>query len=412
MIIMINEKRRLNRYLEKDLSKLLKSGYSGLILGPRQVGKTTLVRYLLEDRENAHNYFLQNPKTRADLEKEPEKIIREVEAMKKEPIIFVDEAQKVPELFDAVQFLIDEKKAQFVLTGSSARKLRRSGANLLPGRIKRYYLDPLLWGELGLIRENTVKNIAMENINKTGFASLNNILVFGSLPGIVTLPKSEQEDFLKSYALIYLDEEIRAESLSRKIGAFSRFLELAAQESGTSPNYTKLSNEAGISVQTIKNYFQLLSDTLVIEMVEPFLRNARKRILATPKYYFFDLGVRNALARWPLSEDTANAQKGVLFEHFVMLEIIRRVRALHKNYKVNYWRTSGGAEVDCVIDFGGEVIPIEIKSSSNVGIGELKGLKNFLEEYSEIAKIGYVITTGERKEKLAKNIVALPWNCL
>jgi len=398
--------------MEKDLSKLLKSGYSGLILGPRQVGKTTLVRYFLDDRENAHNYFLQNPKTRADLEKDPEKIIREVEAMKKEPIIFVDEAQKVPDIFDAVQLLIDEKKAQFVLTGSSARKLRRSGANLLPGRIKRYYLDPLLWGELGLIRENTVKNIAMENINKTGLASLDDLLVFGSLPGIVTLPKSEQEDFLKSYALIYLDEEIRAESLSRKIGAFSRFLELAAQESGTSPNYTKLSNEAGISVQTIKNYFQLLSDTLVIEIVEPFLRNARKRILATPKYYFFDLGVRNALARWPLSGNMANAQKGTLFEHFVMLEIIRRVRALNKNYKVNYWRTSGGAEVDCVIDFGGEVIPIEIKSSSKVGIGELKGLKNFLEEYSEIAKIGYVITTGERKEKLAKNIVALPWSCL
>lgn len=409
---MSNKKKRLDRFLEKELLKLLKSGHSGLILGPRQVGKTTLVQYLLGDFRNAHSYFLQNPKTRADLEKDPEKIIREVEAMEKKPVVFVDEAQKVPEIFDAVQYLIDGRKAQFILTGSSARKLRRGGANLLPGRIKRYYLDPLIWGEMGLVKESHIKKIAIGNINERLRLSLEDLLVFGSLPGIITLPKSEREDFLKAYALIYLDEEIRAESLSRKIGAFSRFLELAAQESGTSPNYTKLSNEAGISVQTIKDYYQLLSDTLVIEIVEPFLKNSRKRILASPKYYFFDLGVRNALARWPLSKDTANVQKGVLFEHFVMLEIIRRVRALNKNYKINYWRTSGGAEVDCIIDLGGEVIPVEIKSSPKVRPGELKGLKNFLEEYSEIAKIGYVITTGERKEKLAGNITALPWDCL
>ncbi len=409
---MVNKKKQLSRFLEKELLKLLKSGYSGLILGPRQAGKTTLVRHLLGGFRNTHSYFLQNPKTRADLEKEPERIIREVEAMEKKPIVFIDEAQKVPEIFDAVQYLIDGKKAQFILTGSSARKLRRGGANLLPGRIKRYCLDPLMWGEMGLVKENRIKKIAAGNINEHCRLSLDDLLVFGSLPGIVTLPRSEREDFLKSYALIYLNEEIRAESLSRKIGAFSRFLELAAQESGTSPNYTKLSNEAGISVQTIRDYYQLLSDTLVIEIVEPFLKNSRKRILASPKYYFFDLGVRNALARWPLSKDTANVQKGALFEQFVMLEIIRRARALNKNYKINYWRTSGGAEVDCVLDLGGEVIPIEIKNSSRVRPGELKGLKNFLEEYSATAKIGYVITTGERKEKLAENIMALPWNCL
>lgn len=409
---MISEKKQLNRYLENDLKKLLESGYSGLILGPRQVGKTTLTRYLLKDFENVHNYFLQDPKTRADFEKNPGKIIREVEAIKEKPVVFIDEAQKVPEIFDAVQYLIDEKKSQFILTGSSARKLRRRGANLLPGRIKRYFMDPLLWGELGIIKESNISSIAMNNINESGNFSLEDMLVFGSLPGIITLPKSERGEFLKSYALIYLDEEIRAESLSRKIGAFSRFLELVARESGTNPNYTKLSNEAGISVQTIKDYYQVLSDTLVVEIVEPFLRNSRKRILSSPRYYFFDLGVRNALARWPLTEDTANVQKGTLFEHFLMLEIIRRVRALNKNYRVNYWRTSGGAEVDCVIDLGDEAIPIEIKSSANIRLSDLRGLKNFLAEYSAIAKIGYVITTGERKEKLTENITALPWFCM
>lgn len=141
---------KLSRYLEKDLAKLIKNGYSGLILGPRQVGKTTLVQGLLRGRPGIENYFLQNPKTRTELEKDPEKVIREVEALEKKPLVFIDEAQKVPEIFDAAQYLIDKKAAQFILTGSSARKLRRNGANLLPGRIKRYYLDPLLWGELGL----------------------------------------------------------------------------------------------------------------------------------------------------------------------------------------------------------------------------------------------------------------------
>jgi len=187
---------------------------------------------------------------------------------------------------------------------------------------------------------------------------------------------------------------------------------LAANESGGNPNLTKLSNESGVSAPAIKEFYKILEDTLVVERIDPFLRNARKRILASSRYYFFDLGIRNALARVPLTRELINAQKGVLFEHAVILEIKRRIRLLGKNYQVYYWRTSGGAEVDCVIDLGREVIPIEIKSGSNVRLGDLKGLRNFLEEYSDIAKIGYVITTGERKEKLADNIMAIPWNCL
>ncbi len=409
---MQGKNKTLVRYLDKAIADLIKKRYSCLILGPRQAGKTTLVNECLKGVVNTAEYLLQDPSLRIELERDPSRLINQVRALKDNSYVFIDEAQKVPALFDAVQVLIDSKNAQFILTGSSARKLKRHGMNLLPGRIKLYHLNPLLWGELGLIKECTIAELLIKNVNRNVPYSFEDSLIYGTLPGIVSLPREDRSDFLRAYAEIYLEEEIRAESLSRKIGAFSRFLEIAAVESGTSPNLCKLSNESGVSQPTIKEFYNILEDTLVIERVEPYLKSARKRILSSSRYYFFDLGVRNVLARFPLASNLVNTQKGVLFEHAVMLEIIRRVTVLNKNYKVCYWRTSSGAEVDCVIDMGSCVIPIEIKSSSFVAQSELKGLRNFLSDYKKVAKHGYVITMGGKKEVLAENITALPWFCL
>lgn len=399
----------LLRYLDQTLKRIITKDSSCLILGPRQVGKTSLVKAAILRHKPKMEYLLQNPGVRLALEADPVRLIREVQATEKKPLVFVDEAQKIPELFDAVQLLVDEKKAHFVLTGSSARKLRRSGMNLLPGRIQMLFLSPLLWGELGLLKGSTLEDLKMENINAKQSFSFEESLVFGSLPAITQLPMEDRGELLRSYTEVYLEEEIRAEALSRKIGAFSRFLELAATESGQNPNFTKLSNESGVSQPAIKEFYQVLEDTLIVERVDPYLKNARKRILASSRYYFFDLGVRNALARLPLTMDTVNAQKGTLFEHTVILEMIRRIRTLKKSYKIYFWRTSGGAEVDLIIDLGTSVIPIEIKAARSITGSDLKGLKSFLKEYSKQAKVGYVITLGERKEQLTDNIVAVPW---
>jgi predicted AAA+ superfamily ATPase len=410
---MQGKKKVFIRGWEAALGQLMRRGQSALIFGPRQTGKTTLIKKLLAGKNNTVEYLLQDPETRMELERNPSIIVRQIEAVRGKPIVFIDEAQKVPDLFDAVQILIDEQKASFLITGSSARKLRRRGTNLLPGRVKSLRLDPLTWGELGWIKQNNLSSLKSENINRAVEYSLEKSLVFGSLPGIVALGNDEErKDFLNAYAHIYLEEEIRAESLSRKIGAFSRFLELAANESGTSPNLSKLSMESGVSAPAIKEFFRLLEDTLVVERVDPYLKNARKRILSSSRYYFFDLGVRNSLAKMPLSKELINTQKGDLFEHAVVLEIIRRIRALNKNYKVCYWRTSGGAEVDCVIDLGQKVIPIEIKAGKRTSPSELRGLSSFLDEYKSVADEGLVVTMGERPEKLSKNITALPWNYL
>ncbi len=398
------------RNLEPQLKQLIGKQQSALIFGPRQTGKTTLVKKVLSDYPDVMNYPLQIPAIRHEMETDTSRIIKQVEAHPGKPIVFIDEAQKVPELFDSVQYLLDEKKANFIITGSSARKLKRKGMNLLPGRVRAFRLDPLLWNELGWIEKQGTGILKIQNINDTHNYSFEQSLVFGSLPGIVSLPDdNERKDILTAYTHIYLEEEIRAEALSRKIGAFGRFLELAAQESGTNPNLTKLSLESGVSVPTIKEFYNILEDTLVVEKIEPYLKNARKRILTSPRYYFFDLGVRNALARVPLTASLINIEKGKLFEHAVILEIIRRIRALNLDYKVYYWRTAGGAEVDCIIDTGVMIIPVEIKASTRVSLSDIRGLLSFMDSYKKQVKHAYVITTGRLPEKLSEKITAVPW---
>lgn len=400
------------RDLEIAIRKRLGSGRSVLVLGPRQTGKTTLASVLLAGRKNVLEIPLQDPGVRREMEMRPESLIGRVRAGKPHPLVFVDEAQKIPALWDAIQLLIDRREAVFLLTGSSARKLKRTHANLLPGRLVRYQLDPLTWGELGMAGESRVKELKTPIHEPTVRYGLKDVMTFGSLPGIVTAPPRERVELLRAYSEIYLEEEIRAEALSRKLGAFSRFLELAAQESGTSPNLAKLSVESGVSQPAVKGFYEVLADTLVIERVEPFLRSARKRILASPRYYFFDTGVRNALCRLPLESSLAEAQKGPLFEHAVMLEIIRRVRQIGKGWRVHYWRTGGGAEVDCVLDTGQEVIPMEIKAMTRIRRSDIRGLISFLDTYPRLARHGWVVTMGGEPERLDDRITAIPWNCL
>jgi len=401
----------LLRYLDSSIQEAITQKRSFLLLGSRQVGKTTMLNFLTGNISPLLRYYLQNPAERISLERDPSRLIREAQVINDHVFIYIDEAQKVPALFDASQLLIDERKAAIFFTGSSARKLRRKGVNLLPGRIKYFILDPLLWGELGLLKKSTLSNpfpLSLNNINTTSY-SIEDAMVYGTLPAIVALSQKDRTEILSAYSHLYIEEEVRAEALSRNIGAFSRFLELAAVESGTNPNLSHLSQESGVSMPTIKEYYSILEDTLIVERIDPYIKNARKRILSSSRYYFFDLGVRNTLARFSMTPALIQTEKGKLFEHAVILEIVRRVRLLKKNWKVYYWRTSGGAEVDCIIETENELIPIEIKSSTHISRRDLRGLTSFISDYKDKVKRGFVITMGERPERIDDIIIALPW---
>jgi len=399
-----------DRYLAKSLKKTLKNNKSVLLLGPRQVGKSTLVKETLSKDFIFDSILLQNPELRIKYERDPSRLIHEYELNNTTDLIYIDEIQKVPALFDSIQYLIDEHGKRFILTGSSARKIRRQGANLLPGRLILHYLDPLMWGELGLTKDNLISEIALPNVSNPVGYSMEESMVFGTLPEIISVEKKEQrKEILKSYSTIYLEEEIRAEAISRNVGVFSSFLQLIAFESGGNPNFTKISQETGISVITIKEYFQILLDTLIIHQLSPFTKSPRRRVAKTSKYFLFDIGVKNATADVPLENNLVNIDKGSLFEHFIILEMFRRQR-LNDNFKMYYWRTSTDLEVDLVIETNNKIIPIEIKSGKNIRSSNLSGLNAFLDEF-KLTK-GFVVSQDDKPYKLDNRITVVPWNYL
>ena len=346
------------------LLDLKKYNGSFFLFGPRQVGKTYLIEHtlspdiyinLLEQRE-----YLRYAKDVSLLS-------REVEALKKtNSQIVIDEIQRCPDLLNEVQILMGKRPgAQFILTGSSARKLKRAGVNLLGGRAITLNLHPLTYKEAG------------------GAFSLAKALRFGGIPSIVARQnETEKIRSLKSYVEIYLKEEIQQEALTRNIPAFARFLELAAFENGNVINYQGIARELGIHSKTVKEYFQILEDTLLGFLFSPYSGSHRKRIITHPRFYFFDRGVVTAL-RGELSQNlTAGTPPyGRAFEHFVILELKRFLDYRERDARISFFRTSDGAEVDIILELGKEVWAVEIKSSAEPAAAEVRGLKSFIKDH-------------------------------
>ncbi len=340
-------------------SRLVHTKKSILLLGPRQVGKSTLCREL-KPRKSIN---LADETLFIRYSKDPDLLQREILALPKPSLIFVDEIQRIPSLLNTIQVLIDDHSGahKFLLTGSSARKLKRGEANLLPGRIILEYLDPLTVYEL----KNTF--------------DLNRALQVGMLPEIF-LDREEGIDILSTYTEVYLKEEIQAEALIKNIGQYARFLDVAAILSGQWLNYSKVSSETEIPKETIRRFFSILEETLLIFRIPGFTPKIKisRRVTQKDKFLFFDLGVRNSLLglhRHPITQD----QIGSLFEQWFILQIIYLNRAFKKGWTLSSYRTEGGAEVDLVIERDEDLIGLEIKSGINVGKGDLKGLQSLQE---------------------------------
>ncbi len=373
----------ISRQIVNRLKKTLDRKKSILLLGPRQTGKTTLVKSL-----NADLYVnLARPEVRQLYEKNPGRFSREVEAMPSEfPLVVIDEVQKVMPLLDAVQDLIDSGVAQFILTGSSARKL-----NLLPGRVVVLRMDPLLVSEMTALSP-----------------SIDELLLYGSLPHIITEESKEnREEDLFSYVTTYLEEEIRSEALVRNMGAFCNFLKLAAMESGLISNFQKLSQDIGISNSTIHDYYQILVDCLVAERVEALSESrTRKRLIKSPKFLLYDLGVRRIAAGE--GRDIPNKYMGGLFEQWVGLELIRLMRTIPQKSSLLFWRDSSGAEIDWVLEKENHYTPIEVKWSDNPSVRDARHLETFLKEYTNSSH-GYLVCRIPRPQKMSENVTAISW---
>ncbi|MEW5906640.1 MAG: AAA family ATPase [Elusimicrobiota bacterium] len=356
------------------------------LLGPRQTGKSTLLKKLFP---GSKYYDLL-------LSDEFERFSRRPALLREELLargdvmphgipapVLVDEIQLVPALLNEIQWLIVNKNIRFVLCGSSARKLRRAGGNLLGGRAVHYELFPLVSAE---IRDFDLGR------------ALNN----GLLPR--HYPADGAGKLIHAYIGDYLKEEIAAEAVSRNVPGFARFLEAAAFSNGEVVNYNNIASDCGVSGPTVKNYFQILADTLLGRFVPSFRKNPKRRVILAPKFYFFDLSLPGFLLKRngvvPGSEVF-----GRVFEHFIFQELTAHTHYSGLGYEISYWRTASQLEVDFVLG-GGEAV-VEIKGVKEVLPGHLRGLRAFGEEYPSARRI---VVSLDAAPRLAGGTEILPWN--
>lgn len=338
-----------------DISRILNlAGLSKtiLLLGPRQTGKTWLLRHQLPQ---SPYYNLLHSETFLRLSTRPASLREEILAARPATPVIIDEIQKLPILLDEIQAMIDELGLRFILTGSSARKLKRGGVNLLGGRARIMHLHPLVTSEIGTL-------------------DLPHRLSFGSLPP-VHLSEEPWED-LRDYCGTYLQKEIADEGISRRIDAFARFLRTAALMSGELLKYEALGADSGVPARTVREYYAILEDTLIGELIEPWKRGLRRKAVSTGRFWFFDIGIRNALAG-DRTVTEGSERWGKNLEHLVYTELRTQLDYSRDDRNLTFWRTSCGKEVDFVL---GDDTAIEVKATSRPGERDLKGLEAIAEE--------------------------------
>ena len=325
---------------------------AAFLWGPRKVGKTTLLR---QQFPNAKFYDLLNTDIKTRMLLQPS-ILREEVLAQTPGVVVIDEIQKAPALLDEVHWCLENTKTKFVLCGSSARKLRKGAANLLGGRAWRFELFPLTSREIGHL-------------------DLERALNHGLIPKHYAQSNSDRS--LRSYVNDYLALEIEAEAATRNIPSFARFLEAVALTHGRLINYTNMARECGVSAKTVKEYYQILEDTLLGHTLPPWRKSKKRRLIETAKFYLFDVGIARALS------GMHNIQKGTdefgrAFEHFMIEEMRAFLSYREKNSHLSFWRTSTGMEVDLIV--GDMDLAIEFKASTRVDERDTKGLCALMED--------------------------------
>jgi len=363
----------IQRQFRLDLPK----GKSAFLWGPRKTGKSYWIKHHLPE---AKVIDLLKTDVFADYSSRPA-LLRE-RYYDHKGLIVIDEVQKVPALLDEVHWMIENRGASFLLTGSSARKLKHGHANMLGGRAWRRTMCPLSWSEI------------------QGF-DLDRVMKSGLLPPHI-LSTAPAED-LRAYIADYLKEEIAAEALTQNIPAFNEFLRVAALTSSELINYVNIARETGVKHPIVRNYFSILEDTHLGRRLAPWKKSANRRMIQTEKFYLFDVGVANHLAgRHP---QQGNADFGKSFEHFIFMELCAFQAYRYPDLPLSYWRTSSGQEVDFIL--GDKELAIEVKSSVRVHEGDMRVLSTLLQDGP--VRHACIVSLEKEPRRIAPGITALPW---
>src|SRR3990167_1039310 len=362
----------------------LESNHSFFIFGPRGTGKTSWLKNTLPTDSYIYIDLLDNYTFRTLLA-QPE-MLSQLITHNFQGWIIIDEIQKIPALLDEVHRLIEHEKRKFILTGSSARKLKRQGVNLLAGRAVRYTMHPLTLQELDADFQ------------------LETALKLGMLPAIYTY--TDPTGYLLTYIDIYLREEVMQEGLTRNIAAFSRFLEVASFSQGNIINATEIAREIGVDRQVVQNYFSILEDLLLSHTLPAFTKRAKRRLITSEKFYYFDAGIYQALRPKGLF-DVSSEIGGASLETLFFQSVLALIDYNKLTYKPYYWRTTNGVEVDFILYGEKALLAFEIKHSQTVHSRMLTGLKHFKQDYP-MAKC-FILYLGSQALYLNNEITALPF---
>jgi len=369
----------LNRLLTIKLPK----GQSAFLWGPRKTGKTTFLGSAFPE---SLRYDLLQTDILLEFVKRPfllrEQLLAVSPKQLMEPVI-IDEVQKVPQLLDEIHWLMENKGLRFILCGSSARKLKRGKANLLGGRAWRYEMHPL-------VSEEVADLDLMRALNR------------GMIP--LHYMQAEYRKSLQAYVQDYLKEEVFDEGLTRNIPAFSRFFDAMGYAHGDLTNYANIARDCGVDAKTVKEYYQILIDTLLGTMIEPYKRRKdRNVIMRAGKFYLFDVGVAGAITHRRIPKEKGE-QFGKAIEHFILMELLAHRVYSELNYDVNFWRTKSGLEVDFILGHG--EVAIEVKGTNRVDNTDLRPLKTFVQEYRP--RKAFVVC-NEGAARLHGDIRIFPW---
>ncbi len=363
------------------LLKPPESAQSYFLFGPRGSGKTIWVKSFYP---NALYFDLLQSGLYNDLLARPEQLEQLIPPAFDDWIV-IDEIQRIPQLLNEVHRLI-EKNKRFILTGSSARSLRRQGANLLGGRARMEKMHPLTAVELG------------------GAFDLAKAVQYGLMP-VIWSRADDPKQYLDGYIEVYLQQEVAQEGIVRQLGDFARFLKIATLSQGQPIYISNISREVALPRDRISGYFQIVEDLLIAIQIPPFTRRAQRRLVMHPKFYFFDVGLYRALRpKGPL--DTHEEIDGPVLETLVLQNIRAINDSLHLEYEIYFWRTANGLEVDFILYGPNGLHAIEIKRSRSLSRKDLNGLRAFKEEYPEASC--WIVYGGEEKQYLDA-ITAIPF---
>jgi uncharacterized protein len=370
-------------YINRILDISLPKGQSAFLWGPRKTGKST---YLKNKYPNSIVYDFLRTDLLFEMVKRPALLREQLAAKSSEELsqpVILDEVQKIPNLLNEVHWLIENRGINFILCGSSARKMKRNQANLLGGRAWRYELFPLTSREL--------KEISLVNALNRGLVPSHYLF-------------TQYQKSLQAYILDYMKEEVFAEGLTRNISAFSRFFEAMGYAHGELINYTNIARECGVDAKTVKEYYQILIDTLLGRFVLPFKRRQERQVIVkAPKFYLFDVGVAASIIKRHIPEERGEPF-GRAFEHFIFMELTAYSSYSDLGYEIRFWRTKTGLEVDFIL--GDCFAAVEVKGKKQISSRDMRSLKNFCESYKPKRAI---IVSNEPEHRVVGGIHIMPW---